>query len=510
MHDDTTPMSYFAGFVASTSRSALRRSGALSLLVLLGAGLAQAQHVTTPEELDAAIEAAQPGDVITMANGTWTDVDVHFDTDGVEGDSIYLRAETPGQVVLDGRSRLRIAGNYLVVDGLRFEGGALDGGHVIQFRGDAGDHAHHSRLTQAAVVDYNPADRLTEYKWVSLYGTHNRVDHSYFAGKSHDGATLVVWLEDPPNDRPNYHRIDHNHFGHRPVLGKNGGETIRVGTSHRSMQDSRTLVEHNLFERCNGEHEIISNKSGENVYRHNTFVGSQGALTLRHGNRATVEGNFFFGDGERWSGGVRVIGEGHRIVNNYFQDLQGTNTTAAMPFMNGVPDSPLNRYFQVRDVLVAFNTFVNCRHPFLFGVGADPELSLPPRDVTFANNVVISDDETPVITVIDDPVGLVWKGNVMHGTVLGIARPDGIRWQDPALAPGADGLWRPGPGSPVLGAAVGDYPSVDTDVDGQPRTAHPTDAGADARADAPICFRPLTPADVGPAWMRAGPPAGGE
>ncbi|NND98671.1 MAG: hypothetical protein HKN47_15220 [Pirellulaceae bacterium] len=26
------------------------------------------------------------------------------------------------------------------------------------------------------------------------------------------------------------HRIDHNHFGARPELGRNGGETIRIGT----------------------------------------------------------------------------------------------------------------------------------------------------------------------------------------------------------------------------------------------------------------------------------------
>ena len=53
--------------------------------------------------------------------------------------------------------------------------------------------------------------------------------------------------------RRNEHHIDHNHFAGRPPLGKNGGETMRVGTSEVSMNVSKTLVEENLFTHCNGE-----------------------------------------------------------------------------------------------------------------------------------------------------------------------------------------------------------------------------------------------------------------
>ena len=98
----------------------------LALAVLLLAAAADAQtdrYVTTAAELAAAIAASQPGDTVTMANGTWTDTAISFDADGVEGDSITVRAETPGEVVLTGRSTLSIGGDYLKVDGLRFEGG---------------------------------------------------------------------------------------------------------------------------------------------------------------------------------------------------------------------------------------------------------------------------------------------------------------------------------------------------------------------------------------------------
>ena len=77
----------------------------------------------------------------------------------------------------------------------------------------------------------------------------------------------------------NHHRIDHNYFGHRPILGSNGGETLRIGTSHYSMSNSFTVVEDNYFDRCDGEEEIISNESGGNVFRRNVFFESRGTLT---------------------------------------------------------------------------------------------------------------------------------------------------------------------------------------------------------------------------------------
>ena len=64
------------------------------------------------------------------------------------------------------------------------------------------------------------------------------------------------------------------------------------------MNVSRMIVEDNYYEHCDGEAEIISNKSCENIYRRNTFVECKGAL-MRHGNRCTAEGNWFFGHGRR-------------------------------------------------------------------------------------------------------------------------------------------------------------------------------------------------------------------
>ena len=470
------------------------------LCLLLAPSVAHAQMervASTPQELEDAIASSEPGDAIVMANGIWTDVVIEFHNEGAEGDTITLRAETPGQVILTGSSRLEIGGSYLKVDGLWFDKGALSGGHIIEFRRSSSRLSSHSRLTNCAITNYNPQSYLTEYKWVSIYGSHNRVDHCHFAGKTHDGATVVVWLRDPPNDDPVWHRIDQNNFGHRPGLPKNGGESLRIGTSSRSMQDANVTVEHNLFEECDGEIEIISNKSGNNVFRHNTFRRSSGTLTLRHGNEASVYSNYFLGEGKSRSGGVRIIGERHRVYNNYFQDLEGTGYRAAVSIVNGVPNSPLNRYFQVKDVVVAFNTFVDVEETFVIGAGKSSEQSLAPDGLQVANNLVVTRNG-PIIEYEDAPLNITYASNVFFGAESGIGQVDGILIADPSLVFDQD-VWRPSSTSVAVGSATAiDF--VTHDIDGQERDGLP-DIGADEISLSPVLYRPLTSQDVGPSYL---------
>ena len=315
-------------------------------------------------EVNSAMISASPGDTITLRNGRWTDQHIELKEDAAENAPILIRAQTPGQVVLDGSSRLSIGGDYLIVDGLYFLNGALSGDHVVRFRAGSGP-AHFSRLTNTAIVNYNPPSTGTRYFWVSLYGTNNRVDHCYFSNQNHSGVTVVAWLDGIPTN----HRIDHNHFDKRPAApnGENGWETIRIGTSSESNTNSRVTVEYNYFYKCDGEIEIISDKSNENIHRYNTFVDCEGTLTMRHGKRCRVEGNFFFGYNAARTGGVRIYDRDHVIINNYFAGLTGDGTRAGLAMMNGTPNSPLNGHFQVINTMVAFNTFVDCFLPMEIG-----------------------------------------------------------------------------------------------------------------------------------------------
>lgn len=449
--------------------------------------------VSTPAQITAAMSTARPGDTLTMTAGVWTNAAIVFQGRGTALAPILLRAESYGSVILSGSSNLRISGRHLIVDGLIFRNGSSPSGGVIEFRGSGGE-SDSCRLTNCVITEFSPPDSTRDDKWVSLYGSSNRVDHCYFRGKKNMGATLVVWRT---SNRPDYHLIDHNYFANRPVLyGWNGGETIRVGTSDYSLSDSYTIVEYNLFEECNGEIEAISNKSCGNIYRYNTFVSCQATLTLRHGDRCTVEGNFFFGNHVPNSGGIRVIGEDHKVFNNYISGMAGTSLKSALTLMNGVPNSPLNRYFQVKRAVVAFNTLVDNVQNLNIGGGKDSELTLPPLDCVVANNVV-QGSRAPLVVLTDVPVNMTWQGNVFYGASLGITQPQGIKIVNPQLALTGDGLWRPSATSPVLDSAAGSFPFVTIDMDGQMRSGT-SDVGADEISTLPVVNRPLTRNDVGP------------
>ena len=460
--------------------------------------------VNSAAAITAAAATAAPGDTLLLTAGTWTDQRIVFRASGTAQLPIVLRAASYGSVTLTGSSTLRISGTYLIVENLAFQGGASTSGDVIEFRTSSSLLAAHCRLTHSSVINYNPASSATDYKWASLYGSNNRVDYCWFEGKNHSGTTLVVWLA----AQPNYHQIDHNYFGPRPDLGVNGGETIRVGTSDWSMYDSFTITEQNLFDRCNGEIEIISNKSCGNVYRYNVFLECKGTLTLRHGNRCSVYGNYFVAHRLSSTGGVRIIGEDHRVFNNYIEGTTGDDLRSGISLMNGIPNSPLNGYYRVQRATVAFNTLVNNSTSITVGAGKDTSKTLPPLDCVIANNVVLS-PFAPLITLNDTPQNMTWEGNVVFGATVGLALPPSNRIANPLLTTNPDAPWRLTEPSPARDSAAGIYAFVTDDIDGQPRVS-PFDAGADEYSAESVTRTPVSRDQVGPQTQPTSiPPAGG-
>ena len=435
-----------------------------------------------------------------MTNGTWTNQSITFSDNGTQTKPITLRAQTPGQVLLNGTSKLSINGDWLVVDGLRFEGGALTGGSIISFSSSS----QHSRLTNSAIISYNPPAITTEVDWVTMQGQDNRVDHSYFKNHNSVGQTLEIRHTAGTPDR---HQVDHNFFADRPVGNGNGWETIRIGLSGVATSSSLSIVENNLFEHVDGENEAISNKSSFNTYRYNTFRETKATLTLRHGNDATVEGNFFLGNNVSGTGGVRVIGERHKIINNYFANIDDGGG-AAIAINRGEVDVQPTGYQQVKDAVIAHNTFVNTLGSMInFSAGAS-DRALLPQGLQVANNLFRSNGPT-IFSGTEGP-GWNWQGNIAFGASLGPkAGAAGITVVDPKLVQGADGLWRLASNSPAINAALGTTSSlVPNDFEGQARIGI-ADVGADEYSTATIVRRPLAAGDVGlgPTWLfdRPGP-----
>ncbi len=418
-------------------------------------------RLTPGDNLDSLLKQVKAGDVVILAAGIWNEPELSFENlEGVAGKPIRIRAETPGRVVLTGKAEFRLSGTHVIVSGLRFEN--CDGvSDVFDLRTHSARHAHHCRVTDCSFEQTHGLRGGRESRWLNVYGTGNRVDHCYFSGKQNRGATLVVWVDETIGA----HRIDHNHFGPRPELGRNGGETIRVGTSQVSEFNSRTIVEENYFERCNGGAEIISNKSCENVYRFNLFERCSGALTLRHGHRCTVEGNVFLGHAEKGTGGVRIIGRGHRVTNNYFEALRGNAERAAICLMNGIPDSPLSGYAPVREALIAHNTFLDCKVSMEFGVASSPKVSVAPADCRVSHNVFVP-GKWELFRIEEKPERFTWTDNrYQAGKTRGAELVD-IKRVDIKLTRAADGLLRPTDATSLVASGVS---GVMTDIDGQNR-----------------------------------------
>ena len=415
---------------------------AASALALFAAGSASAAEtlVTNQDEYRDVVERARPGDVIVLANGVWRDFEILLVGNGEPERPITLTAETKGQVIISGQSNLRLAGSHLVVSGLVFRDGYTPTSAVISFRRTKGEPANYSRVTETVIDRFNNPERHEIDFWVLMFGRHNRFDHNHVVGKGNLGVTMAVRLDGEENQR-NYHRIDHNYFGPRPILGSNGGETLRIGTSHYSLTDSLTVVENNAFDRCDGELEIISNKSGGNTFRGNLFLESRGTLTMRHGNNAVVEDNVFLGNGVPNTGGIRVINKGHVVRNNYLHGLTGYRFGAAFTVMNGVPDSPLNRYHQVEDVLMENNSIIECDYIEMAG-GSDQERSATPIDSLFRSNLVFNRDGNNVIRVHDDISGIAFEGNAANA-VGDLPVESGFANSPIEMQQAGNGLWYP-------------------------------------------------------------------
>ncbi len=335
---------------------------------------AEQHRVETPAGLRKAVKEATPGDLIVIGGADWLNARVKISLTGTRERPITIRSD----VMWSGESSFEIIGEHVVLDGFVFQEGGLSSGHVMKVRGSR------CRVTRCIFENYNPEKPSTRYHWLSIFGHHQRVDHCRFSGQNHSGGTLVVWLAG--EGEVGKHRIEGNHFLNRPRGDGNGFETIRIGTSEHSMKSAQCVVSSNLFENCDGEVELISNKSCGNVYEKNTIIGCEGALTLRHGNDCQVRDNLILGDGEENSGGIRVVGEGHQIAGNHIQGV-GDRIEGAIALSAGVVNAKLHQHAQVRDVLVDRNTLIdNAGEEIVWGHGmGSHHRTLMPVDVRVTN-----------------------------------------------------------------------------------------------------------------------------
>lgn len=363
---------------------------------------AESYKISDPSEL-ITLKNLNPGDEVIISSGVYDSKKMHLNATGAESKPILLKAERAGTVIFTGESTLLLSGSYIVVSDLHFKDPKPIGSKSpIEMR------TNDSKLQNCVISGVNTKeDDSTDNKWVSIYGQRNTVEHCSFIDKKNIGCLLVVWMESGIIPR---HKILNNYFSRPTTLlesdgsKKNGQECIRIGTSDYSLNRAECLVANNTFYRCDAEIEAISNKSCFNKFSNNLFLESQGALTLRHGNNSLVEGNFFIGNNREGTAGIRVIGDHQILKNNYFENIRGSNYQAAICLIQGVVNSPLNRYFQVKDSRVEGNIIKNCYNGIVISYGSSEDQSLPVISTEIVQNTIYNDNQSNYSIVwIDTP-----------------------------------------------------------------------------------------------------------
>lgn len=395
-------------------------------------------RVDSADTAQAALDQAGPGDRIMVSAGTYLDWKVTASCTGTVDSPVVIQAEEPGPVVLSGASTFVLVGGSVVVQGFRFS---------------------NCRLTESCVVlDGASGCRVTgctfrrpcgEAPVIMVRGTtaDGRVDHCRFLEP--EARSVQVFIE--AEESPVRTRIDHNLFQDvPPIPSGNGRETIQIGQSQPrwGWVSPLTVVEHNTFLRCDGEIEIISNKASHNVYRRNWFKDCKGELVMRGGSYCEITENRF----ENCTGGIRLSGMHHRVVNNVI-----ANCKVGIRLRYGMTRELGGAYQAVGHCLLANNTIVDAETVGLHvGAGKDTDAgekgvaSIAPYGNEFIRNIVTG--SRGVLVKIEDAPENRITGNVFWS-------------KGEAAAPDVDGNVLDEPR--FIDATTGDYRLAAT-------TRHPT------------------------------------
>lgn len=454
-------------------------------------------NISDPEDLTALSASLGAGDTVILADGVYTtDERIKFSpTTGTAAMPITFKAETPGEVVFTGGLQMSIGGDHVIVDGFYWQGG-YGSSKVIEFR-DGTDYANNSTIQNCAMdgLTVHPDDievgTSVKHNWIHMYGTYNTVINCSFMNKTNAGNMILIDLSyNVANSCDEVgHSISNNYFYNFEKIDSgltNAGdsETIRIGTSSNQMVNSSARVTNNYFYKADGENEIITNKSKNNTYSNNTFRKSRGSLVLRHGSHATVDGNYFLGENEDGTGGIRIVDREHTITNNYIQDcitvIDQAKWNNGITFLGGSTTSAYtcessnssSGYQKVENINLSNNTIINTNAPLYYNTdkgSTDPTGTVSNNLIYFtAGNANITDiitGDTPT-SYADLGTALTYSGNVYTGTTLGETNVGFSLENGITATPYGEIFTFSGTGSSGKGADMGAYTPTTDDMVG--------------------------------------------
>lgn len=447
-------------------------------------------EVSSQASINAAIAAARPGDTIRVANGVYTFPVRINGANGTTENPITFEAESVGGVLFTGdqlgdRVKLRVERDHWVIDGFRFDNiktsgdSSTDRVTVIRLRGASDNVLRNLSISNSGLTSASPhtnAANNSMFLDITDSSARNTIERSEFLNNE---GIIVVRVAGGSTDINSTDNV----FRYNYWTGHSGFETLQLSWGSSSNVAFRTTVEHNLWKDNATSSELISSKSSENVFRHNTFDHNNDQLVLRSGDGSTVDSNYFLN-----GRGVRAYGADHTITNNYFEGYFGPETgNLKGGILIGAGDSDDAPYAPFRESLIGNNTIVNTGDfsllygQFFNSTWNGDRLDVTPYENDFTANLIVNSEGQAIFRENNAPDNSnAWAGNYTWSSGSGSPgyAPNGVNTNlDPELerdalgnlvstrleGVGAQMRYRPltvddvGPGSTFVAGLAGDY-----------------------------------------------------
>jgi len=279
--------------------------------------------VATADEFAAAVDAAQPGDLISVQDGTYN-WGVRAYGDGTMGGSgfepeerVWVRPSTPGGVIFTA-TEIDIDARYMTFADFTFRSSRLD------FSADGNRATFCTFSGPDAAIHLNPGNSITI--------NDVEVDNNLFTGQTRDSFYMATrpFGRDDRSPTPKRTWIHHNRFeeqlsGGRPSLG--------AGIGYHPFpedQPAYTLIEYNIFDRCIGDDETIELKHRGAWIRFNLLENSPiGHFSGRMTGNSHFTGNIHYGGKQ-----LRMFGNENTAVFNLMKTVRSIVVSHTEPIDN--------------------------------------------------------------------------------------------------------------------------------------------------------------------------------
>ncbi|MEO6520080.1 MAG: chondroitinase-B domain-containing protein [Mucilaginibacter sp.] len=339
----------------------------ITALLILGANAAICKNylIHNEQEFNTISAQLKAGDNVTIANGIYTPWSITINTAGTAAKPITIQAQTVGKVTFTGDTDhpiFQLTGAYTVLSGITFTGCNIlkadkkEGVLVDLF------NSKHCRLTNCTFTKNTAKSQFMPIVMISGTGEYNQVDHCTFCENIDNQEVQIRILK---QSSPQYSMVNNNIFKNKDHVSWknfNGGECVQIGQDPilLGLSISKTTVRENTFIRCNGEPEVISNKSSQNIIAKNYFEDCEGELVMRGGHDCLIDSNTIKGS----SCGIRVNGTGHTITHN---NISNVKTGIRLMYGMAKGKAEIGFYIAASDCVIKNNHIENCTTGILIG-----------------------------------------------------------------------------------------------------------------------------------------------